>query len=38
MSSNQKMVSHVKQLREQQNDKKVLMDKLFSDLVARELK
>lgn len=32
------MVNHIKQLRDQQNDKKVVMDKLFNDLVARELK
>ena len=32
------MVSHIKQLREKNNDKKIVMDKLFNDLVAKDLK
>lgn len=32
------MVSHIKQLREKNNDKKTVMDKLFNDLVAKDLK
>lgn len=32
------MVSHIKQLREKNNDKKLVMDKLFNDLVAKDIK
>ena len=32
------MVSHIKQLREKNSDKKIVMDKLFNDLVAKDLK
>ncbi len=38
VSNSQKMVSHIKQLREKHNDKKTVMDKLFNDLVAKDLK
>jgi serine/threonine protein phosphatase PrpC len=38
VSNSQKMVSHIKQLREKYNDKKVVMDKLFNDLVAKDAK
>jgi hypothetical protein len=38
VANNQKMVSHIKQLREKNNDKKVVMDKLFTDLVAKDIK
>jgi serine/threonine protein phosphatase PrpC len=38
VANNQKMVSHIKQLREKHSDKKMVMDKLFTDLVAKDLK
>jgi serine/threonine protein phosphatase PrpC len=38
VANSQKMVEHVQQLRSQCNDKKVVMDKLFNDLVAKDMK
>lgn len=38
MANSQKMVSHVQQLRGQHNDKRLVMDKLFNDLVAKDMK
>lgn len=38
VSNSQKMVSHIKQLREKYNDKKMVMDRLFNDLVAKDVK
>jgi hypothetical protein len=32
------MVNHIKQLREANNDRKVVMDKLFNELVAKDTK
>jgi serine/threonine protein phosphatase PrpC len=38
VSNSQKMVSHIKELRSKCSEKKAIMDKLFTDLVAREVK
>jgi serine/threonine protein phosphatase PrpC len=38
VSNSQKMVSHILQLKDKHNDKKVVMDKLFADLVAKDMK
>jgi hypothetical protein len=32
------MISHIRQLREQTNDKKMVMEKLFNDMVAKNMK
>jgi serine/threonine protein phosphatase PrpC len=38
VTSNQKMVSHLRQLREKHGNGKTVMDKLFNDMVAKELR
>lgn len=32
------MVSHIKQLRDKHNDRKMVVEKLFADLVAKDMK
>ena len=32
------MISHIKQLREKNKDRKVIMEKLFNDMIAKDLK
>lgn len=38
VSNSQKMVAHIAQLREKHGDKRIVMEKLFGDLVARDMK
>ncbi len=38
VANSQKMVTHIKQLLDTNKDRKVVMDKLFNDLVAKDPK